>query len=105
MDLRCPGKNVVAERLTRQIGEVMADYTEEQRPTKVGIGVVCTVCRRQKQPHGRSAPPYSSYCDRECEGYEQEPLPGCLWPREADADFGYPCCDNATAPLAERKEG
>jgi hypothetical protein len=62
----------------------------------VGISVECTVCRRTKKPHGRSAPVYSSYCDEGCIGYELDPKPGCLWPREYDYEFGFQVCGNAT---------
>lgn len=67
--------------------------------TKVGIRVTCTVCRRSKQPRGRSAPIGMSYCYDRCPGYWQEPQPGDLWCGETDADFGYPCSDNATRPI------
>jgi len=69
--------------------------------TKEGISVNCTVCGLRKKPHGRSAADAmaNSLCDYECQGYQKEPLPGCLWPMETDEDFGYPCCDNATRPI------
>lgn len=46
--------------------------------------VYCTTCRRPKLPRGRDPGPAAAngYCDRGCEGYEQEPLPGHLWPSE-----------------------
>lgn len=72
-------------------------------PTKVGISVKCATCGRDKEPHGRSAPMYSSGCDNDCEGYYAEPLPGCLWPGETDADFGYHSCDSATRPMTEEE--
>jgi hypothetical protein len=65
-------------------------------PTKVGIGVRCTTCGRDKEPHGRM---YFSGCDDDCEGYYAVPLPGCLWPGETDADFGYPSCSHSTRPM------
>ena len=61
-----------------------------------GIRVYCVVCQRQKKPHGRSAPMFSSMCDYECKGYECNPKVGCLWPAETEKDFGYPCCDVGT---------
>ena len=44
----------------------------------------CKVCGRRKQPRGRSVPVecHGSYCDYDCEGYEQDPKPGHLWPEE-----------------------
>lgn len=59
-------------------------------PRKVGIAVTCGTCGRMKQPRGRSAPMQADYCDFECEGYEQPPLSGSLWPNESESDFGYP---------------
>ena len=72
-------------------------------PGKVGIAVKCAVCHRTKAPRGRSVSPYmaSSLCADECAGYRLAPLPGSLWPREFEADFGYPVEDNATE-LKER---
>jgi hypothetical protein len=60
------------------------------RATRVGIAVECRVCGYDKKPIGRSAPLGLSYCDDDCDGYRQEPRPGSLWPRESEADFGYP---------------
>ena len=31
-----------------------------------------------------------SLCDWKCPGYNEEPMPGSLWPGESEADFGYP---------------
>jgi hypothetical protein len=42
---------------------------------------------------------HSTGCDNDCEGYYAEPLPGCLWPGETDADFGYPSCVHSTRPM------
>ena len=60
-------------------------------PEQVGKAVDCNVCGRCKAPRGRSAPldMASSLCDNECEGYNQSPLPGELWPGETREDFGY----------------
>ena len=68
----------------------------------VGIAVRCHICRRTKAPHGRSVPDvtYASYCNHNCEGYEYEPLPGCLWPGETSEDFGYRHCLSATRESA-----
>jgi hypothetical protein len=68
-------------------------------PARVGISVTCTTCGRNKEPHGRSASMYSSGCDSDCEGYRSEPLPGCLWPGETDADFGYQSCTHSTRQM------
>lgn len=67
---------------------------------KIGIRVTCTVCGRQKLPHGRSAPIGLVHCDEDrCPGYRMEPRPGCLWPGETDEEFGFPCCDDGTEPI------
>lgn len=65
---------------------------------RVGIAVKCVVCKLDKAPHGRSVSPLSpfDYCDYTCPGYNQEPLPGCLWPGETTEDFGYQSCISAT---------
>lgn len=73
-------------------------------PFKIGISVVCTLCNNRKQPHGRSAPMDSMYCDsHSCDSYYDEPKPGCLWPDETDADFGYESCDHATRPMTQQE--
>lgn len=76
--------------------------TDGKSKTKVGIAVNCAVCKLRKKPHGRSAADAmaNSLCDRDCPGYDQYPLPGCLWPGETDEDFGYPCCDLATQKVS-----
>jgi len=62
-----------------------------------GIAVECTVCKRNKAPHGRSAPDYANLCEGHlCHGYSKEPLPGCLWPGETSEQFGFAHCNNAT---------
>lgn len=66
---------------------------------KVGITVRCLLCGRTKQPHGRSASVLILYCNDECPGYNQDPKPGCLWPNESGADFGYDHCSNATKEI------
>jgi len=71
----------------------------ETRPTKVGVAVRCSVCKQRKAPRGRSAPLEAYLCDRDCEGWDQEPFVGDLWPGETDADFGYPCSDRGTEPI------
>ena len=57
----------------------------------VGIAIYCAQCGHQKKPRGRSQPIGSDYCNRDCPGWEQEPLVGDLWPGETNIDFGYPC--------------
>ena len=57
---------------------------------RIGISVECAVCHQVKKPRGRSAPLGPMYCTRECEGYDQEPYVGDLWPGETSQDFGYP---------------
>lgn len=70
----------------------------ELNPNKVGVSVECTVCGLRKKPRGRSAPleMANSLCDHECPGYDQPPYAGSLWPRESEADFGYPVGDDGT---------
>jgi hypothetical protein len=63
---------------------------------KIGVSVQCKTCYMQKCPRGRSAPPSIPMCDFECDGYNQHPLVGDLWPGESEADFGYPVSDNGT---------
>lgn len=70
--------------------------SEEMKPQYIGIRVDCAVCKQMKQPHGRSAPVQAMYCDDRCSGYNADPMPGCLWPGESSADFGYTHCTNAT---------
>ena len=80
---------------------------------KVGITVICSVCGRMKRPRGRSAPIGVYYCEppppiaglrygrpdtfevlpRGCDGYDQDPQVGDLWPGEREKDFGYPVRD------------
>jgi hypothetical protein len=45
----------------------------------------------------------SYLCDNDCAGYEHDPKPGCLWPGETEADFGYQCCSHATKEITECK--
>ena len=69
-------------------------------PKKIGVTVRCETCKREKCPHGRSAPLGLSYChDDECTGYKYKPKSGCLWPGESEADFGYPVCDDGVEVL------
>ncbi len=44
----------------------------------------CAVCRLRKKPSGRDAAAAAAngYCDSDCEGYDQEPRAGHLWPDE-----------------------
>lgn len=71
---------------------------------RVGIKVHCVVCHRSKRPHGRSAPVDSDYCDEGCEGYLQAPAPGCLWPGESEAEFGWAVCSNAVVEMPQKQE-
>jgi len=70
--------------------------------TRIGVAIECGVCGYVKKPVGRSAPMGMSYCDDDCAGYRQAPYPGSLWPRESEADFGYPVGVDGTtdAPTA-----
>lgn len=61
---------------------------------RVGSYARCARCGRNKIPRGRSAPMEmaNGLCHRsECEGYDEPPLPGDLWPGETAEEFGYPC--------------
>lgn len=50
----------------------------------------CLVCGKTKHPVGRSvaAEAANGYCDDDCKGYRQEPLPGHLWPEEWEQGSG-----------------
>ena len=50
--------------------------------------VECTVCHMPKHPRGRDPGLYASsgYCQHECPGHDQEPIPGSLWPNERYGD-------------------
>jgi hypothetical protein len=50
---------------------------------------VCAVCGRRKAPRGRSVPleMANGLCTDVCEGYQQAPKPGHLWPDEEDEVF------------------
>jgi hypothetical protein len=75
-------------------------------PNKVGIVVRCAKCGHTKQPRGRSAPMYSSFCDGyTCDGYGQDPQVGDLWPGESEEDFGYPVRDDGTQIVEQQEEG
>ena len=54
--------------------------------------VECLVCRRRKKPCGRDvgAAAANGFCDRDCEGYEQEPIAPHLWPSELIGDEKEP---------------
>ena len=59
--------------------------------TKRGIAVECQVCGVIKAPIGRALPAGLYRCQpSECEGYDEPPFPGSLWPGESEAEFGYP---------------
>lgn len=57
---------------------------------RIGVPVYCARCERRKAPVGRSVPVGMDLCDRQCPGYELDPKPGELWPRESNRTFGYP---------------
>lgn len=74
--------------------------------TKIGVEVICRVCRHMKAPRGRSTSPLQAYCLQPwpdgsdgCSGYEMDPQVGSLWPGETDEEFGFPCNDLGTRPL------
>lgn len=64
--------------------------TRPLRADYFGYKVTCAVCGVTKKPWGRSAPMGSYYCDSDCPGFSQAPLPSNLWPNESEADFGFP---------------
>ena len=67
---------------------------------KIGITVECAVCGNMKQPVGRDASGHAHYCTRyTCEGYDQEPFAGSLWPGESEEDFGYPVSSRGTTTV------
>lgn len=46
----------------------------------------CRTCHRTKKPIGRDAPLSSNYCDHECGGYRQDPVPPSFWSREEELE-------------------
>lgn len=71
--------------------------------TKIGIAVICAVCGYRKKPIGRSAPVGMVMCEyhfpgdpSNCDGYNERPYAGHLWPGESEADFGYPVPNDGT---------
>jgi hypothetical protein len=50
----------------------------------------CARCGLRKKPRGRSAPleMANGLCDFECDGYDQEPRAGHLWPGELERPSG-----------------
>jgi len=57
---------------------------------RVGVEVICAVCRRRKHPRGRDAPPSLYGCSwDECWGYPMKPHVGSLWPGESASAFGF----------------
>ncbi len=62
-------------------------------PRKIGMRVECRRCFLMKRPLGRSGPIDLGFCDEACEGYDEGPHVGLLWPDESEAEFGYPVGD------------
>ena len=54
---------------------------------EVGRAVYCDACELRKKPVGRSASleMANSLCDHECNGYDNTPHVGSLWPGEKRA--------------------
>lgn len=71
------------------------------RSSRIGVRVRCAVCGLSKKPIGRSAPILSCYCEDRCQGYDQPPLAGSLWPGETEADFGYRVGAAGTEDIAQ----
>lgn len=46
----------------------------------------CRTCHRTKKPIGRDQGLAASYCDTDCEGYAQEPIPPQFWSREEELE-------------------
>jgi len=81
-------------------------HTGPLNPRKIGVAVECTTCKQRKAPRGRSAPLGLHLCTlMTCDGYDQEPLPGSLWPGESEADFGYKVGDAGTKVVQSGAEG
>lgn len=53
------------------------DCTEACEATQI-----CATCGHRKAPMGRAIPLTMYMCDRDCEGYDEDPKPGHLWPGE-----------------------
>lgn len=73
---------------------------------RVGKIVRCAICGHAKKPRGRAEPLGAYYCTppwhgHGCEGYDQEPHVGSLWPGESEADFGY--CSTCGWPFRDGK--
>ncbi len=68
----------------------------ELNPHKFGVKAVCFLCQNTKIPRGRSVPLGLYGCDDRCEGYDQLPYVGSLWPDESEETFGYPVADAGT---------
>lgn len=75
---------------------------------RVGVVVRCATCGLMKKPIGRSGPLQATYCEPNhfaeqdgCDGYDQEPRVGTLWPGETCADFGYAHSHDGTVVAVE----
>lgn len=65
----------------------LADREGRDSTVRFGRRPVCTVCGLGKAPIGRSTPLGSCYCDFECPGYREEPLPDTLFPGEPSREL------------------
>jgi len=75
-----------------------------RQAARVGVRVECGTCHRMKKPIGRSASlaAANGYCDDDCAGYREAPLPGSLWPGEHSDDFGYPVSEDGSVETPEK---
>lgn len=81
------------------------DTEKKLSSTKLGVAVECSTCYLRKAPIGRSVPLGMALCDHECPGYREPPHAGSLWPRESEAEFGYPVSSiGTTEELRDSKE-
>ena len=57
-----------------------------------GTSPRCEMCGRVKYPLGRAVAvaDYEGGCNRECDGYMDDPQPDHLWPGEKQSEFGDP---------------
>lgn len=47
---------------------------------------MCRTCHRTKKPIGRDQGLAASYCDTDCEGYAQDPVPPRFWSLEEELE-------------------
>lgn len=68
-------------------GAALASGEKETEILGIGERAICRTCSKPKAPAGRdlATAAAGSWCTaHECEGYDQEPKPGTLWPGELE---------------------